>query len=414
MALGIDILGLKSKDEARLKHMLKELAELNDSLSSKYSLRADLRDLTNRSFTVGKLLQEELDKIKSNQQKLEEACNETLRVKNKIEACLGTISEIESKLELDDNGISIYDRIVELTSAESIEEIENSKQEILDKYNELFSEDEQGESTVDQLSSKVKEIKEKYAELFEEQNKDGENLFEEMESRVNKLGELWKEYFVEDEEGVTKSELIDGRLKKLDQFYIRIYGDEAKDIPSLKKELEERLDNLKDVETRAKATIDLSSEAGLAGGFVSKRKEANTARLISLAVFIVTVLCMFGFNLWLFDADDFKNMELHTLLFKITINAPLIWIATIANINLNRFSRLEQEYSHKESLAKSYERYRAEIEQLEQLGVQGADDLKIKLLDTNLEVFKLNPVSHTKQEGKSFALFNFGRKINDT
>lgn len=412
--MGIDILGLKSKDEARLKHMLKELAELNDSLSSKYSLRADLRDLTNRSFTVGKLLQEELDKIKSNQQKLEEACNETLRVKNKIEACLGTISDIESKLELDDNGISIYDRIVELTSAESIEEIENSKQEILDKYNELFSEDEQGESTVDQLSSKVKEIKEKYAELFEEQNKDGENLFEEMESRVNKLGELWKEYFVEDEEGVTKSELIDGRLKKLDQFYIRIYGDEAKDIPSLKKELEERLDNLKDVETRAKATIDLSSEAGLAGGFVSKRKEANTARLISLAVFIVTVLCMFGFNLWLFDADDFKNMELHTLLFKITINAPLIWIATIANINLNRFSRLEQEYSHKESLAKSYERYRAEIEQLEQLGVQGADDLKIKLLDTNLEAFKLNPVSHTKQEGKSFALFNFGRKINDT
>lgn len=412
--MGIDILGLKSKDEARLKHMLKELAELNDSLSSKYSLRADLRDLTNRSFTVGKLLQEELDKIKSNQQKLEEACNETLRVKNKIEACLGAISEIESKLELDDNGISIYDRIVELTSAESIEEIENSKQEILDKYNELFSEDEQGESTVDQLSSKVKEIKEKYAELFEEQNKDGENLFEEMESRVNKLGELWKEYFVEDEEGVTKSELIDGRLKKLDQFYIRIYGDEAKDIPSLKKELEERLDNLKDVETRAKATIDLSSEAGLAGGFVSKRKEANTARLISLAVFIVTVLCMFGFNLWLFDADDFKNMELHTLLFKITINAPLIWIATIANINLNRFSRLEQEYSHKESLAKSYERYRAEIEQLEQLGVQGADDLKIKLLDTNLEAFKLNPVSHTKQEGKSFALFNFGRKINDT
>lgn len=412
--MGIDILGLKSKDEARLKHMLKELAELNDSLSSKYSLRADLRDLTNRSFTIGKLLQEELDKIKSNQQKLEEACNETLRVKNKIEACLGTISEIESKLELDDNGISIYDRIVELTSAESIEEIENSKQEILDKYNELFSEDEQGESTVDQLSSKVKEIKEKYAELFEEQNKDGENLFEEMESRVNKLGELWKEYFVEDEEGVTKSELIDGRLKKLDQFYIRIYGDEAKDIPSLKKELEERLDNLKDVETRAKATIDLSSEAGLAGGFVSKRKEANTARLISLAVFIVTVLCMFGFNLWLFDADDFKNMELHTLLFKITINAPLIWIATIANINLNRFSRLEQEYSHKESLAKSYERYRAEIEQLEQLGVQGADDLKIKLLDTNLEAFKLNPVSHTKQEGKSFALFNFGRKINDT
>ncbi|WP_180093743.1 MULTISPECIES: hypothetical protein [unclassified Acinetobacter] len=411
--MGLDILGLKSKDETRLKHMLKELAELNDSLGSKYSLRADLRDLTHRSFTVGKLLQEELEKIKCNQQKLEEACNETLIVKSKIEECLGTISEIDSKLQLNDDGVSIYDRILELTSEESIEEIENSKQEILDQYNELFAKDEQGESTVDQLSSQINEIKAKYVELFEEQNENGENLFEEMESRVNKLGELWKEYFTEDEEGVTKNELIDGRLKKLDQFYMKIYGDEAKDIPSLKKELEERLKNLKDIETRAKATIDLSSEAGLAGGFVSKRKEANTARVISLFVFIVTVLCMFGFNLWLFDADDFKNMELHTLLFKVTINAPLIWIATIANVNLNRFSRLEQEYSHKESLAKSYERYRAEIEQLEQLGVQGADDLKIKLLDTNLEAFKLNPVSHTKQAGKSFAIFNFGRKVND-
>mgnify|MGYP003604011072 FL=1 len=68
--MGIGILELKGKDEARLRHLLKELNELNDSLGSKYSLRADLRDLTNRSFTVGKLLQEELDKIKVKQQTL--------------------------------------------------------------------------------------------------------------------------------------------------------------------------------------------------------------------------------------------------------------------------------------------------------------------------------------------------------
>lgn len=411
--MGIDILGLKSKDDARLKDMLKELAELNDLLGSKYSLRADLRDLTNRSFTVGKLLQEELEKIRANQQKLEDACDQTLVVKNKIDACLDAISEIDSKLEMDDDGNSPYNRIVELISEESIEEIENSKQEILDKYNDLFEADENQDSVIDQLSSKIKEIEEKYTELFEDHNADGENLFEEMESKIKKLEEMWNEYFTEDEEGDTKSKLIDERLKKLDQFYLKIYGDTEKQIPSLKQELESRLANLKDIETRAKATIDLSSEAGLAGGFVSKRKEANLARLISLGVFIGVVLFMFGFNIWLFEEVDFTNMDLQKLLFKITINAPLIWIATIANVNLNRFSRLEQEYSHKESLAKSYERYRAEIEQLEQLGVQGADDLKIKLLDTNLDAFKLNPVSHTKQESKSVTLFNFGRKIND-
>lgn len=408
------IFELKSKDEARLKHMLKELSELNDSLGAKYSLRADLKDLTNRSFTVGKLLQEELDKIRDNQQSLQNACDVTLKLKSRIEQCLETIAELENRFEKDEEGISAYDRILEITSEEQIDELENSKQEILDKYTELFESNEDDESPVDKLSSKIKEIEKKYTELFEDQNEDDENLFEEIETKINKLSELWGEYFIEDEEGRTKSKLIDERLKKLDQFYTKIYGDEAKEIPSLKKELENRLDNLKDVETRAKATIDLSSEAGLAGGFVSKRKEANIARLISLSVFIFIVLFMFCFNIWLFEEADFTNMDLNKLLFKITINAPLIWIATIANVNLNRFSSLEQEYSHKESLAKSYERYRAEIEQLEQLGVQGADELKIKLLDTNLDAFKVNPVTHSKNGNKSFVLFNFGRKATES
>ena len=122
---------------------------------------------------------------------------------------------------------------------------------------------------------------------------------------------------------------------------------------------------------------------------------------------------MFGFNIWLFDETDFTEMNLQKLLFKITINAPLIWIATIANVNLNRFSKLEQEYSHKESLAKSYERYRAEIEQLEKLGVKGADELKIKLLITNLEAVQLNPASYTNTEKKYFSFFSFMSKPND-
>lgn len=408
------IFELKSKDEARLKHMLKELSELNDSLGAKYSLRADLRDLNNRSFTVAKLLQEELDKIKSNQQKLEEACNETLIVKNKIETCLEVISEIENRLEKDEDGISIYDRFLAVTAEGQIESLEEAKQEIIDQYSELFEAEEGEESPIAKLEAKIKEIEDKYSHFFEEQNDEGENIFEELESKINKISELWEEYFLADQEGIIKSEQIDDRLKKIDQFYLKIYGDQENGIPSLKKELDSRLDNLKDVETRAKATIDLSSEAGLAGGFVSKRKEANKARIFSLVVFIVTVLCMFGFNLWLFDAEDFKNMELHTLVFKITINAPLIWIATIANVNLNRFSRLEQEYSHKESLAKSYERYRAEIEQLEQLGVQGADELKIKLLDTNLEAFKVNPVVHTQKMKARLALFNSGQRSNQS
>lgn len=401
------IFELKSKDESRLKHMLKELGEFNDSLGAKYSLRADLRDLTNRSFTVGKLLQEELDRIRDKQQILQNECEQTLQLKNRIEQCLTRIAELESRFQQNENGESQYDRILAITSDEIINDLESQKQKILDKYSELFEMDESGVILVEKLSAQIDKIEEKYRDFFDKENGNGENLFEELDSKFKKISELWNEYFVEDDDGSTKSNLIDERLKKLDQFYLKVFGDETQDKPSLKKELDDRLDNLKQVETQAKATIDLSSEAGLAGGFVIKRKEANTARLISLGVFISTVIFMFGFNIWLFDETDFKNMELYKLLFKITINAPLIWIATIANINLNRFSKLEQEYSHKEALAKSYERYRTEIEQLEKLGVKGADELKVKLLDTNLDAFKLNPAEHSNQAKPDFSILEF-------
>ena len=395
--MGIGILELKGKDEARLRHLLKELNELNDSLGSKYSLRADLRDLTNRSFTVGKLLQEELDKIKVKQQTLEDACDQTLLVKNRIENCLSSLNAIEQKLESNEAGVSQYDRIVDLTSEESIEKLENSKFEILDKYNQLFVETYSGNSIVENLSTKIKEIEEKYVQLFEEKNEDGENIFGALETKISKTSEIWEEYFKEDEYGKTKSKLIESKLKEINQFHLEIFGDGSSENVSLNQELNDRLTNLKDIEKRAKEILDDSSEAGLAGGFVLKRKEANLARLISLIVFGSAIIFMFLFNYNFFEKSDFENLKWSTILYKLTINAPIIWIASIANINLNKFSRLEQDYSHKEALAKSYERYRSEIHQLKTLGVEGAENLNVKLLETNLDAFKVNPANFTNQ-----------------
>lgn len=402
--MGIDILGLKSKDEARLKQMLRELSDLNESLSAKYSLKADLRELTNKSFTVAKVFNEELAKIRSEQQNLQDACDQTLIVKSKIEECLQTISEIEEKLDSDETGVSLYDRIVDLTSEESIQELENSKRKILDKYNQLFVETYSGNSIVENLSIKIKEIEEKYIQLFEEKNEDGENIFGALETKISKTSEIWEEYFKEDEYGKNKSELIDRRLKEINQFHLKVFGDESSEKVSLDQELSDRLKNLKDIEKRAKEILDDSSEAGLAGGFVTKRREANWVRLISLLVFISAIVFLFIFNYNFLEKKDFEDLKWGTILFKLSINAPIIWIATIANINMNKYSRLEQDYSHKEALAKSYERYRSEIKQLELLGVEGSENLKVKLLETNLDAFKINPASYSSDKNSDISI----------
>ena len=67
---------------------------------------------------------------------------------------------------------------------------------------------------------------------------------------------------------------------------------------------------------------------------------------------------------------------------------------------------LEQEYSHKEALAKSYERYKTEIDELEKLGIEGSEELKLRLLEINLEAFRVNPAENSDKAKSDFSIFD--------
>ena len=68
------------------------------------------------------------------------------------------------------------------------------------------------------------------------------------------------------------------------------------------------------------------------------------------------------FNFNTIDFKNLKDIDLISIITRFMINIPFLWIATVANINLNKYTKLEQEYSHKESLAKSFERYKKYLE----------------------------------------------------
>ncbi|EHJ4416579.1 hypothetical protein KAV65_000691 [Campylobacter upsaliensis] len=62
----------------------------------------------------------------------------------------------------------------------------------------------------------------------------------------------------------------------MDSFYKVIFGSDDDNIKSLKKELEERKEQLKMIEEEAKKVIDLSSDAGLAAGFFCTSRKSKT------------------------------------------------------------------------------------------------------------------------------------------
>lgn len=109
------------------------------------------------------------------------------------------------------------------------------------------------------------------------------------------------------------------------------------------------------------------------------------------------------FNFLTIEFDKLDQITITSIIVRVILNVPLIWIATVANINLNKYSKLEQEYGHKEALARSFEKYKSEI-----ITLNAETDetiyLKTKLLDLNLEAFRKNPADGM-ETAKSVSFF---------
>ena len=89
-----------------------------------------------------------------------------------------------------------------------------------------------------------------------------------------------------------------------------------------------------------------------------------------------------------FSLEDIKAIEdIGKDFFKtLPIIAPLIWLAIFASSRRSENQRLEQEYAHKEALAKSYSSYKKQID-----GLKDEDQsLLIKLLDNAIETISKN------------------------
>lgn len=112
----------------------------------------------------------------------------------------------------------------------------------------------------------------------------------------------------------------------------------------------------------------------------------------SLAVFAASLILLAIFNFKHINWENLDSITLQSIAIRVMLNIPLLWLATVANINLNKYSRLEQEYGHKEALAKSYEKYRDEISKLPSLDTEVDDPamatLHAELIKLNLEAFK--------------------------
>ena len=317
---------------------------------------------------------------------------------------------------LQNNGKNRIQYVQDMLSDKILEDIKDKSEAFYESYNQIFN-TENGDLTEDFIK-KYEKINNLYKKLYESTN-NKKSISEELEEKIDNFFEQYSILIKNDngtsmyDEFINKNNDFNSKKIKLDTFYTRIFGNEAEDTKSLNNELEERLNRLKDIEKEAKKILSLSSDAGLAGGFNQKVDEVKKNKYVSLAVFVVVLIIMGIFNFNTIDFKNLKDIDLISIITRFMINIPFLWIATVANINLNKYTKLEQEYSHKESLAKSFERYKTEIEKLDRIDSEKSNSLMMNLMELNIEAFKVNPANSIDKIKKDSTLLDIFQRKNE-
>lgn len=393
-------LGSDNDDIQKLEAGIQTLRDLHEYLTSKYSLRSDLIELTDQRRSVAKEFSLEKEKVRQFIENSKTICDELqIRLDNfkEFERQFETIQKL---LEQEDANGTLYEtKLKNLLNKDTLEQLSYCVEKIEEKYKYLFSVDNiDGFSLFDDLEAKIHELENAYKDFFVDKVQAGDELntkFDNMCYQSERLNLFYDEIFLDSERESTSTK-IRKYYDELEMFYNKIFGENNQ--KSLKLELEERLASLKDIEEEARRVIELSSDAGLAGGFVDRGRQACQNKYVSLLIFVLILMTLGCFNFYTIDFSKIDQITLQSMVNRVLINLPFLWIATVANINLNKYARLEEEYAHKESLAKSYERYKNEVEKLEDS--HESDNLKAKLISINLEAFEKNPAK-TMQKARS-------------
>ena len=180
-----------------------------------------------------------------------------------------------------------------------------------------------------------------------------------------------------DEESLSYS--LEQQKKRLDEFEI----DQAKRTHALNEKIESLLPG--------------ATSAGLATAYREMKDSFNDPIKSASKIFYWTIGVLIAGSVLLcidkiywFGIDFMKISDWHVFLgsfaYKLPFYGSAIWLAYYASKRRSEFQRLQQEYAHKEALAKSYDSYKKQIEAL------GAADEKLMsiLLEKSIDAIAHN------------------------
>lgn len=300
------------------------------------------------------------------------------------------------------------------SAEESSTKIENLKIELLDGTSDSPSIETSIKNTKKIIESQASEIAELHKILLTDTP--------ESPSFKSQVIQAANEAITNKEKSTTAISLMDEKLENINVFHVKIFGEKSADGKTeggLEQELNKRTAQLNDFEITQKTRHETlfrkiedllpgATSAGLASAYKELKNNfekpiKNNTKLFYLAISLMPLIAIissidtFTLEPLSIKLTEFSDLEttLRTMLLKIPFIAPLVWLAIFASSRRSQYERLYQEYAHKEALAKSYESYK---KQLEQLNTEDTEPLQRELISRAIEAISFN--ASTTLDGK--------------
>lgn len=189
---------------------------------------------------------------------------------------------------------------------------------------------------------------------------------------------------------------------KAQEFESKVFGKTPEDkealkykLDSLKTELEQLHSAWEEkygtLSTKIEGLLPGATSAGLAKSYYDQKNSYKTPNIIWSVVFIGTMALMVWYAITTVENSDSVGGAFMNILSRAPFFIPTIWLALFASKQQSQNRRLEQEYAHKESLAKSYDGYKREIEKLPES--KEKNEIMEKLVASLIDASSYNPSS---------------------
>lgn len=290
--------------------------------------------------------------------------------------------------------------------------VDNFKEEITNLYNFLFNKDADGKNKADNVKNSIEEIN-----LFYEKLSNSENGIDgEIEKIYESISKKYNDLYTQDEEGNFKIKKLDDDIKKITDF-----KDEINNVIS--PFLEETKADIKIKQQEVASLLAGSSGGSLIQGFLESKKEyRQEPNYKKFNKFSVKSFLLFLYNIFLFFINFF-TVAIDYILFifpliisvtifiqpelvskiinnnvpgnsisaylaslnfysRLIISLPLWWISWFGQRSISHKRRLAEEYNHKAQVTKMYLNFSSrETQGSYPISEKAKEDLDQKLIE---------------------------------